>query len=134
MQALFSSLVAASLLIHAAIGCCWHHSHNGLCADDRQCQPTSDACAHHHGCCNGQHDQPTQEPCGGHQCHGLCNYLPIQKSQVDDLKLQLPLDFAAILPATCDMQGVAVHHAVGCSKAACEPPVRLHLLHQILLI
>jgi hypothetical protein len=131
MRAVFSSLVALSLLMHAALGCC-RHADGQRCASALASAQTSDECAHHHDV--GDHPgQPTDEPCSGHHCDGLCNYLPIQKSQLDDLKLQLPLDLAIISPAACDMQAVAVHEKVYCESVP-EPPVRLHLLHQILLI
>ena len=134
MRAIFSSLVAASLLIHAAVGCCRHHADLDACVGDQAADYACDVDADHHHDCDEQHGQPADQPCGGHHCHGLCNYLPVQKSQLDDLKVKLPLDFVALLPAACDVQVVALHHAECLSESVAGPPVRLHLLHQILLI
>jgi len=130
MRAIFSSLVAASLLIHAAFGCCHHQAHRIAAAEDHV------ACSHgdHHDDCCEHHGQPSDEPCEGQHCHGVCNYLPVQKSQLDDLKVELPLDFVAMLPAACEVRVVALHNGVCAVDSNAGPPVRLHLLHQILLI
>jgi hypothetical protein len=134
MRTIFSSLVAASLLIHAAFGCCQHDAHRDVCVDDHEAERVCDADGNHHHDCVEHHGQPADQPCGGHHCQGQCNYLPVQKSQPDDLKVKLPLDFVAVLPAGCDVRVVALHHAEWLSESVAGPPVRLHLLHQILLI
>ena len=129
MRALFSSLVATSLLIHAAIGCCWHHAHVDTCCDDSQVEQPVDADGHHHG----EQGDHSHGPCKDH-CQGTCHYLPVQKAQVDTLVLHTPLDFAAVVPATCDVHVVALLHADRTHESAAEPPVRLHLFQQLLLI
>ncbi len=129
MRTLFSSLVATSLLIHAAIGCCWHHTHVEICCDDSQLEQPVDADGHHHG----EQGDHSHGPCKDH-CHGTCHYLPVQKAQVDPLIPHTPLDFAAVVPATCDVHVVALLHADRTYESAAAPPVRLHLFQQLLLI
>ena len=74
-------------------------------------------------------------PCDGHsQCQGVCTYLPVQKTQLDKSQLDVPMDFAAIVPATCDAQIAAEFCVAHSLDVPLEPPLRLHLLHQILLI
>jgi hypothetical protein len=125
MRAVFSSLVAASLLIHAAIGCCWHHPHN----DDDTCCDDSQTGSHH----DSEQGGHSHGPCKDH-CQGTCHYLPVQKSQVDKITVHSLLDFAAIVPATCEVPFASQLRASRTHESAAEPPVRLHLLHQILLI
>jgi len=138
MRFVFASLVASSLLIHAVLGCCWHAGR------ERATSEFNVACSHHaHGdCCDhhADHDGDADHgdshgPCDGKShCHGLCTYLPVQKAQVDTQQLDLPMDFAAILPATCDAQLAGSSKFLLLREPAAEPPLRLHLLHQILLI
>jgi len=133
MRTVFSSLVAVSLLMHAALGCCWHHKHDQSCGEEHAAAQFCNDGGHLHddGC---DHSQPIHEPCSGQHCLGVCTYLPIQKTQLDDLKLHLPLDFAIIAPVVCNAQVVAVYASAGDCESVAGPPMRLHLWHQILLI
>jgi hypothetical protein len=139
MRAVFSSLVATALLIHAVMGCCWHHAHDALCSIRSSAeQALETGCCHHdqgeHG--DQQQGQPSHAPCRGHShcCQGLCTYLPAQKTQLDTLQSHVPLDFAAIVQATCDAHVSALFHIERTHETAAGPPLRLHLYHQILLI
>src|SRR5436189_2369883 len=82
MRTVFSSLLCASLLIHAVLGCCWHDKH------DEAGHNGATASAEADSCCDHDHDAATDghgphAPCKGHpNCHGLCNYLPVQKASV----------------------------------------------------
>jgi hypothetical protein len=135
MRALFSSLVACSLLIHAALGCSWHHEHDGLCSQEAASEHAVAKCCHHHDGPQEQHDQPSHSPCDGHShCQGLCSYLPVQKSQLDSDYHSVLLDFAAIAPALCDVQVSGLVCFERSHETAAGPPLRLHLYHQILLI
>jgi hypothetical protein len=58
----------------------------------------------------------------------------VQKAQVDTQLVHTPLDFAAIVPATCDLHVVVLMHADRTHAAAAKPPMRLHLFQQLLLI
>lgn len=131
MRALFSSLVATSLLIHAAIGCCWHHAHVDGCCEDVQFEQAADVDVGHS--CD-QHDGHSHGPCKDH-CQGTCHYLPVQKTQVDTQMAHSPFDFfTAVVHRVCDVQLVVQHHAECTHESAAGPPVRLHLFQQLLLI
>lgn len=130
MRALLSSLVATSLLIHAAIGCCRHHTHADFCCQETQFEQATDFDVDHAG---DKHDGHSHGPCKDH-CQGTCHYLPVQKAQIDNQMAHSPFDFAAIEPHVCDMQLVVLHHAECTHESAAGPPVRLHLFQQLLLI
>lgn len=130
MRALLSSLVATSLLIHAAIGCCWHHAHTDSCCEPTQFEQATD-CDGDHSC--DKHDGHSHGPCKDH-CQGTCHYLPVQKAQIDTQVSQSPLDFAAIVPHVSSVKLVVQHHAECTHESAAGPPVRLHLFQQLLLI
>lgn len=134
MRAVFSSLVAASLLIHAAIGCCWHHAHDAECGNEACAEQTASTDGGQHDDCDSSSGHGDHHaPCKGH-CEGTCHYLSVQKTQVEVIAPHLPLDFAAVIPATCDVHVAALVHAERSYESVAEPPLRLHLLHQILLI
>jgi hypothetical protein len=137
MRALFSSLVACALLMHAAVGCGWHHKHDAIGDNAVAVADSASECCHHshHEGDHQEHGQPSQAPCDGHShCQGLCNYLPVQKPQLDQSSVQLLPDFAVIAPATSKLHVESLTSFARAWESASEPPLRLHLLHQILLI
>jgi hypothetical protein len=87
-------------------------------------------------CCANTGDQSPNEPSErGAECHGFCVYVPAQKAQLDAPMALAPCDFAAILPALAEAQLAAgPRWQRGCDPAHFESPLRLHLLHQIMLI
>ncbi|MFO0792194.1 MAG: hypothetical protein U0805_22275 [Pirellulales bacterium] len=132
MRGVFSSLVACSLLIHAAIGCCWHHPHEEGC--DESAAVAVD-CDPHHADHVAGHSQHSEGPCNGHSnCQGTCHYLPGQKTQLDQLSPLAGVELAAVLPAACDCEIAAVYSTEQSHDMPAQLPVRLHLYHQILLI
>lgn len=136
MHIVLSSLMAALLGIHAFFGCCWHHGHR--CAE---CTPSATqvaqpakCCHHHQGTDEKQHGKQTPCKCFL-ECHGVCIYVPSQKVQLDSPELIVPLDFVAVLTAFSDMQQASTAPwEISRGPTAVSPPLRLHLLHQILLI
>src|SRR5829696_7991467 len=92
MRTIFSSLLCASLLIHAAPGCCWHDVHDaGACSGSQTTLATDVDCCHDHDA--SPDGQESQVPCKGHpNCHGLCHYLPVQKTSFGKCILQAPID------------------------------------------
>ena len=133
MRAAFSSLVSASLLIHAVLGCCWHHAHAGeLLSSESVAGEPRDCC--HHGAAPAEHPSPS--PCNdGPHCEGICTYLPAPKSLIDMSQFLALSDFAAILSVASDLPlsaMPAVERFV--DPRGFKPPLRLHLLHQHLLI
>src|SRR3954447_6987906 len=100
MRLIFSSLVAASLLIHALLGCCCDHAHDTSGCDQLPLASATDCdCGHQHGDSANEHG--SNGPCKGHShCRGLCNYLPTQKTQNGKLHSLAPLCELAICNPT----------------------------------
>ncbi len=139
MRALLPNLTAVLLVIHAMIGCCHHHWHSDtecaeaaftLCASPR-CQCGDPCCVPHE-----QSEQPSQ-PCNGElECHGVCTYLPTQKTVIDTSIAGNAFDFAVLVPTIVDRRLDAATLPWDLSHTLNEspPPLRLHLLYQTLLI
>ncbi len=136
MYGLLSNLTACLLLAHALLGCCWHHSH-----DCSGCDSTSTAESPPEHCCK-HHQQARDEgakpaaPCNCKvECHGVCTYLPPQKTQLDCPDIALPFDFAILIPAMADAQvASAIPWERASDSGGGKFSLRLHLLHQVLLI
>ncbi len=126
--------MAGTLLLHAAMGCCWSHLH--ACT---QCENEATVCAE--SCCpheTADHSQDhqshhTPSPCHS-QCHGVCTYLPVQKTHLDAPDMAAPFDFAAPVIAAVDSQRNDLLSWEQGRLVAAGPPVRLHLLHQLILV
>src|SRR5262245_26987191 len=94
MRTAFSSLMCVLLLIHAVFGCCWHDKHDKEGGNGAVASLDADSCCDHDhdAACDG-HGQ--HAPCKGHpNCHGLCHYLPVQKSIFDNCLDHMVIDFA----------------------------------------
>ena len=133
MRTVFASLLSVLLVVHAAVGCCWYCAHPESC---QSCRQTTDS--HCSGCCH-RHDGPQHKgshgPCKSRSgCQGLCTYLPAQKVQIGRLLVQAPMDFAVIDSAVSHSPALAELSINVARQRLFEPPVRLHLFHQILLI
>jgi hypothetical protein len=134
MRTLFCSLLSASLLIHALLGCCWHDAHEAVAGEGSHVALADDAdCCHDlDGATNGNGSHP---PCKGHpNCHGLCQYLPVQKTSFDKCLDHVLVDFVVDAHATFGSHVSALSFASGACESCPALPVRLHLFHQILLI
>jgi hypothetical protein len=134
MRTAFFSLLVGSLLIHAACGCCWHHAHDEACGDDAaHALAADDDFGHHHSDMPASHGP--HGPCKEQShCHGLCNYLPAQKSQIDKIELDSSVDFALDVSAMGQSQFMARLVSRSANDLFYAPPLRLHLAYQILLI
>jgi hypothetical protein len=136
MNAILSILTAAALFIHAAMGCCWHHTHHcghGDATTAGVSQPVQ-CCKHHHP---AQHGKQPADPCKCKvECHGVCIYLPTQKTHIDAPRIVIPFNHVAVIPALADTHHLSAPFRLDGTGGALEsePPLRLHLLHQILLI
>lgn len=132
MHAVVSSLLAASLLLHAVLGCCRHHAHDPAvstvgAAADRNC------CHDHQGC--GDHHAPANRCPGKSDCQGVCTYLPTQKTQVELPLLAAPWSAVSLPGALTDgllRVSPAWLDALVCTVA--PPHVRLHLAQLVLVI
>ena len=133
MQAFLANLTAAVLFIHAAIGCGWHHAH---C--ENPAVPAFEACCDHHHHHHGDEDVPSQKPSPGPcctHCEVSCVYTVPQKVQVDAQVAISWIDLVTALPGvTTSQTAVPGWIATAEDERATAPPLRLHLLHQLLTI
>ncbi len=134
MRGFFLSLLSVSLLVHAALGCCWHDEHSaGACDRSLVSFVSGSLCEHNHDAAADGHD--SHHPCKGHShCHGLCNYLPAQKTQIGKCQTHVLIDFAIDTKAACGSHVAALSITPGTQDFCPPPPIRLHLFYQILLI
>jgi hypothetical protein len=130
MQAVLCKTMAALLFVHAAFGCCWQRANVwNQCAS----APQRHACCKHEGGQSHQDQQPTK-PCK-QECQGVCTYLRAEKVQIDASQVVAPFEFVAFSPTLAGSRLSTVKFwEVAGSPSGSEPPLRLHLLHQILLI
>ncbi len=134
MRTFYCSLLSASLLAHAVLGCCRHDVEaSGACVATSMAQLAANECCHRDDIKpheNGQH-----EPCKDHpHCQGMCNYLPAQKPQIEECQLRWAFDAAYSSELLECQQLVDSSWTVLRVDRGSHAPLRLHLLHQILLI
>ena len=134
MRAGFSSLMAFWMAILTMSGWC---GHSPFCAHGQQ---TLESVANADECCDCCTPMPQGErltqPCKCQsQCQGICIYLPSQKVHLDAEQVAAVFDFAAIVDSQAEPQASSASRwDVALDLICLEPPLRLHLLHQILLI
>ena len=142
MRAIVRNLMAAMLLVHAMIGCCRHHGHESArheCSGTGESVATAACCSHGHGCC-GDEEHSAPLPCDCKvECKALCVYLPPEKCNVDVVSFSQSFDIASTHTSLGDFSLIDVIAASSgwawtSTHTALEPPVRLHLLHQIILV
>ncbi len=122
-------LLTLVVLAHSLAGCCSHHAHAAEAEVAHKC---CEAHGHDHeedgrGNQDGNHDAPAK------QCdEGSCTFLRGSSSAVD-----FGLLFAhssAILVEEPAQHSLNFAEVARLDSETVEPPTRLHLLHQILLI
>jgi hypothetical protein len=134
MQTFVASLMSAVLAIQAVFGCCWHHAHFHLHCQRSLAQAAAPAkCCHHH---HASESKPVEPPCQGHDdCQGSSDYLVPQKVQLDATETVAVFDMPAIVSLLSATPGAAqFSYEYAGSRSTIELPLRLHLLHQTLLI
>jgi hypothetical protein len=129
VHAFVANLTAALLLLHAALGCCWHQA--PACDDGaRIAAATAEPCSCPH---EGQHEhdsgEPTPCPCQI-DCAGPCQSLLTRKVTLDapaaPIFAVLAMSAAAVEPP---VERVPVEF-----RSPHGPPLRAHLQFQLLLI
>ena len=134
MRAVLFITMAASLLVHATFGSCLHHGCDSSTCHDSALTLESDAHCDH-DCCNGPKGHESHAPDKGHShCRGTCNYLPAKNPQLGKCQLSVPVDFAWGASAADSLQTTSLRFSELRNEFAPRPPLRLHLLNQILLI
>jgi hypothetical protein len=134
MRAIVSNLTAAMLLVHALVGCCRHLERNCVRHESAtEGVSVMAACCDH---CRGQNESsPRPEKCGC-ECQGVCTYLPPQKTLIDAPHSIISFDFLPIDPPLADNCLASANALLEQSSSCSCPglPLRLHLLHQIILV
>jgi hypothetical protein len=140
MNAIMALLTAASVLAHAALGCCIHHSHSpnvdivvGHAAPppDANHKPACGHCCDHRP--NAQEDHCPAVPgenCGEQDCVAVAGgpATTVVKAVETAFNATGFADLLAISASSADyVQSAGVQHDLG-------PPVRPHLLNSVLLI
>lgn len=138
MQAVLSNLMAALLLVQVFTGWCDRSFSDGrqaACTGCHQHNSNSNEGCH---CAQRNVDQRGNSPCGpcnNRECHGVCTYVPAQQTHYDTAPTASQIGAAAIIPYTVRLRcGSQQFDTCLGNPADSEPPLRLHLLHQILLI
>ncbi len=126
MQAFVANLTAALLFIHTVFGCCWHHAQCSTVAVSEAAH-----CCHHHQ--HSSDSKPHERPgkCNV-ECEGTCTYVAPQK-----VKVESPQWLTIDLPVLPSLAGPQVEAASFREFVSPLPdwllPLRIHLLHQVLL-
>lgn len=142
MRSLISATVAAIVALHSVLGCCWHHAHQSSVMAD-QIEQTTETRAERCGCHNSrfekvraadddsrQHNSCNSCPRG---CNDQCESFATPRLQHDEIALpqsSLLATIAQPIPPPI----VFTSHARLADETVTPPPLRLHLLHQMLLI
>jgi len=135
MREVFTRLMAAWIFVLAVSGWCCRPPFACAQADSAPSVSQTVACCQRCGREGHRESEPTA-PCKGQsECHGVCVYVPAQKAQLDTKPVLSAIDFIAIAPPLTDSQIAAAlaWEQLG-DPLRFEPPLRLHLVHQVLLI
>jgi hypothetical protein len=134
MHGLFSHIAAALLAIHTVLGCCWHHSH--ACA--QECKSVTIESASAHAGHDAEHGPATDsQPCHNHApnaCQGgTCVFVRTAEGGPGgvpkaDLVSHVFLAADDALPQTPAVQRPLL------ADGDLLPSLRLHLVHQVLLL
>ena len=136
MRAFLATLTAVMLFAHAVLGCCAHHVHGcekphgsvAIGGGQHQCSDSFDG---HSTGCSGRtaHEHQGQDNCQGSTCD-FGRPANNRYANSCDVSCQLvALPPSDVVPA---LVGGQLKHDLGTTGVL--PPVRLHLVHQVLLI
>ena len=131
MQAFLCNLMAAALIVHSAIGCCCRGSLcDDCCQDDVDLTQAASGWEAH-----DFHDDSAPSPAKCKLgCCGLCSYLPTAKSHVPAPQVSCAIDFVPAQSQALEYRHASVASVAGGDAHMLGPPLRLHLMNQILLI
>ena len=136
MRAVSSILMASLLFIQAVSGWCWHPAREGTGLDNSVAPIESTVRCCDRDCEDAREGEPSQDPCKCRlECSGVCTFLPPEKTLIDAPQLVAGFDHLSVFPALAESQDVSANWTrVVHGPSELEPPLRLHLLHQSLLI
>jgi hypothetical protein len=141
MHGFLSNLTAALLATHTVLGCCWHHAH--ACTPDcdnvlltfrvRNVQPLDCGDAH---CADAHHDgcSTSHEHHGRHTCQGsTCVFVGTTKAGPTNSTFRAVLPIVASVALDSPTSDAPLPWPLPAIEALL-PPLRLHLLHHVLLL
>lgn len=144
MKSFATISTAALLLLHAMLGCCRHG-----CGDevknaraDFATPAVAACCQHSHQCCDDEEGSlertPAELPCKCKlECKALCIYLPPQLVVVDAGNLRLSIDALPTNDSSIAASILAISRSWNSRSlrfhASLDPPLRRHLLYQVIL-
>lgn len=133
MRTILPLSMAALLLIQSVSGSCWQPAR--ACID---LETIEVACTHRccdSGCEGSGEKRPSQGPCKCRlECSGVCTFLAPEQFQIDSAQVSVAFDYLAAHSAPADIQAdYGFWGELACGAAEFQPPLRLHLLHQVLL-
>ena len=136
MRAIVSILTAATLFVEGTGGWCLHPpGHDEICGRAQAVAPECEGCCKFHERAADEGGQAPVGPCQGEsECHGICIFVPAQKSHLDDPLSVTQYDAVVLATLVTDRPTVAPIGSPSGDPFDAESPVRLHLLHQLLLI
>jgi len=138
MRRVLSSLVAVMLLAHSTVGCCRHDDHAQSSFETTECCESHVAdCCHDDHATESHHDTRPFAPCDCKlQCKTFCISLPPEKTLLDAGHSTPGIDSVAVesnATASCPTLVAGWRDGLRASRLS-KPPLRLHLLHQVILI
>lgn len=126
---LIRAIVASLLLAHSILGCCWHHAHE--CMESLASGSLSvDELAHRQGGAYGERCDHSDHQ---HQCLGnRCVFVRGDVSRISASMVTMTWAFGPELPPTSAIEALASWRIL--HERVATVPLRVHLLHQVLLI
>ena len=140
MRAALANLTAASVLIHAILGCCWHHGHSCTSSDSTACvhdehehaEFAHDRTAGHDACPGESGEHPTPHR---HHCHDrTCVATATNGPNYDSLIQLTVLGHAYVFEFSQLTTPQSAIDSVASISPAATLPMRLHLFQGLLLI
>lgn len=137
MRAFVSNLTAAMVLVHALVGCCRHQDHHFVGCDNTECSDSLVAgCCHSDDAASSHENERPFAPCDCKlACKALCVSLPPEKALIDAGQSVRCIDVVAVASASGAISASTAHFYCDAMRVFhAEPPLRLHLMHQIILV
>ena len=135
------------LLIHTALGCCWHHAHQCAtsCCDSPPAVVKACPCQTHQAqdrILSHEHHDKNERPEGDHHRHehncdgDQCTFLRSEQSSEKWVERSLDVAFLSWDPSLREDSPIRppCTGAADNPTLACAPPIRSHLLLSVLLI
>ena len=134
MRTILPLSMAAMLLIQSVSGSCWQPARACIGLETAAELGCTDRCCDS-GCEGNEENKPSQDPCNCRlECSGICTFLAPEQFQINSAHLCVAFEYLAAHSALAGGQadgGFRTTEAFGAVKF--QPPLRLHLLHQVLL-